>query len=120
MEKLSKNDPKYIICLKFLNKILENSNKSQILDILDFKEVTRQEILLQQNLDYLLENEEEMYKHFNKVRCGFYRKSDNYVINFLRGALKQLGYKPVRNEKDTHVNINGINYRKKIVYFHVE
>jgi len=120
MEKLSKDNPKYIICLKFLNKILENSNKAQILDIFDFKEITRQEILLQQNLDYLLENEEEFYKHFNKVKCGFYRKSNNYVINFLRGAIKMLGYKPVLIKKDNRVTIDGINYRKTFIYYHIE
>ena len=44
----------------------------------------------------------------------------NYVINFFRGMLKEMGYKGVRQEKDKHVNINGENYRKKFVYFHIE
>jgi hypothetical protein len=115
-----KNDPKYILALQFLNHILTNNNKSQIQDILDFKNITRQEILKQENLDKLNEMENELYKHFDKYKTGYYRKSDNYVINFLRGMIKQLCYKINREEKDKHININGENYRKKFVYYHVE
>jgi hypothetical protein len=115
-----KNDPKYVIALRFLNHILTNNNKPMIQDILDFKNITRQEILKQENLDKLNEMENEIYKHFDKMKCGYYRKSDNYVINFLRGMIKQLGYKIIREEKDKHVNINGENYRKKFVYYHIE
>ena len=61
-----KNDPKYILALQFLNHILTNNNKSQIQDILDFKNITRQEILKQENLDKLNEMENELYKHFDK------------------------------------------------------
>ena len=73
---IDKNDPKYILALQFINHILINNNKPQIQDILEFKDVTRQEILKQENLDKLNEMENEMYKHFDKVKCGFYRKSD--------------------------------------------
>ena len=45
---VDKNDPKYVIALQFLNHILTNNNKSQITDILDFKDITRQEILKQE------------------------------------------------------------------------
>ncbi len=45
--RIDKNDPKYIIGLQFLNHILTNNNKPQINDILDFKDITRQEILRQ-------------------------------------------------------------------------
>ena len=95
-------------------------SKSQINDILDFKDITRQEILKQENLDKLNEMENEMYKYFDKMKCGYYRKTDNYVINFFRGMLKEMGYKGIRQEKDKHVNIHGENYRKKFVYFHIE
>mgnify|MGYP003333536370 FL=1 len=117
---IDKNDPKYILALQFINHILTNNNKPQIQDILEFKNVTRQEILKQENLDKLNEMENDMYKHFDKMKCGYYRKSDNYVINFFRGMLKEMGYKGVRVEKDKHININGENYRKKFVYFHIE
>ena len=117
---VDKNDPKYVIALQFLNHILTNNNKPNIHDILDFKDITRQQILKQENLNKLNEMETEIYKHFDKMKCGYYRKTDNYVINFLRGMLKEMGYKAVRVEKDKHVNIDGENYRKKFVYFHIE
>ena len=117
---VDKNDPKYIIALQFLNHILTNNNKPQIQDILDFKDFTRQEILKQENLDKLNEMEPELYKHFDKVKCGYYRKSDNYVINFFRGMIKQLGYSPIVVKKDKTIQINDENYRKTFLIYHIE
>ena len=117
---VDKNDPKYVIALQFLNHILTNNNKSQITDILDFKDITRQEILKQENLDKLNEMEPELYKHFDKVKCGYYRKSDNYVINFFRGMIKQLGYSPIVVKKDKTIQINDENYRKTFLIYHIE
>jgi hypothetical protein len=117
---VDKNDPKYIIALQFLNHILTNNNKPNIIDILDFKDITRQEILKQENLDKLNEIEPELYKHFDKVKCGYYRKSDNYVINFFRGMIKQLGYSPIVVKKDKTIQINDENYRKTFLIYHIE
>jgi len=117
---VDKNDPKYVIALQFLNHILTNNNKSQINDILDFKDITREEIIKQENLNKLNEMENELYKHFSKMNCGYYRKTDNYVINFFRGMLKELGYKAVKTKKDKTVTIEGTNYRKSFMIYHIE
>lgn len=117
---VDKLNPKYVIGLQFLNHILSNNNKPQIQDILDFKDITRQEILKQENLNKLNEMETEIYKHFDKVKCGFYRKTDNYVINFVRGMIKELGYSPVVVKKDNRVTIDNVNYRKTFLYYHIE
>jgi len=117
---VDKNDPKYVIALQFLNHILTNNNKPNIDDILDFKDITRQEILKQENLNKLNEMEPELYKHFDKMKCGYYRKTDNYVINFFRGMLKEMGYKGQYNEIDKTVNIDGTNYRKKFMIYYIE
>jgi len=117
---VDKNDPKYVIALQFLNHILTNNNKSQINDILDFKDITREEIIKQENLNKLNEMENELYKHFDKDKCGFYRKTDNYVINFFRQMLKEIGYKAITTKKDRTVKINGVSYRKKFMIYHIE
>ena len=117
---VDKNDPKYVIALQFLNHILSNNNKSQINDILDFKDITRQEILKQENLDKLNEMETELYKHFDKDKCGYYRKTDNYVINFFRQMIKELGYKAAIEKKDKTVKIDGQSYRQKLMIYHIE
>jgi hypothetical protein len=117
---INKNDPKYILGLKFLNIILQNNNKPQINDILDFKNITRQEILKEDNLNKLNEMENELYKYFDKIKCGYYRKTTNYVITFFQQMLKELGYKAIRNERDFTVNIDGVNYRKKFMIYHIE
>lgn len=117
---VDKNNPKYIIALQFLNHILTNNNKPVIEDILDFKDITRQEILKEENLNKLNEMETEIYKHFDKDKCGYYRKTDNYVINFFRQMLKELGYKAILEKKDKTVKINGESYRQKLMIYHIE
>ena len=117
---VDKNDPKYVIALQFLNHILTNNNKSNIHDILDFKDITRQEILKQENLNKLNEMETEIYKHFDKDKCGYYRKTHNYVINFFRQMLKELGYKAILEKKDKTVKIDGESYRQKLMIYHIE
>ena len=117
---VDKNDPKYVIALQFLNHILTNNNKPQIQDILDFKDITRQEILKQENLNKLNEMETELYKHFDKDKCGYYRKTDNYVINFFRQMIKELGYKAAIEKKDKKVKIDGQSYRQKLMIYHIE
>ncbi len=117
---IDKSDPKYIIALRFINHILINNNKPEIFDILDFKDVTRDEIIKQENLTKLNEMETELYKYFDKDKCGYYRKTDNYVINFFRGMLKELGYKAVVIKKDKTIKIDGVSYRRKFMIYHVE
>jgi hypothetical protein len=117
---VDKKDPKYVISLEFLNHILTNNNKPQINDILDFKNITRQEILKEENLNKLNEMETELYEHFDKDKCGYYRKTDNYTINFLRQMIKELGYKAVVEKKDKTVKIDGESYRKKFMIYHIE
>lgn len=120
LDKLDKSDEKYKLALKFINNILVNAQKSEINDILEFKDINRQQIVTQQNLDMLTNMESEIYKLFDKVKCGFYRKSDNYVINCLRGMIKQIGYKIIVLKKDNRVTIDGVNYRKTFLYYHIE
>ena len=117
---VDKNDPKYILAIQFLNHILINNNKPQIQDILEFKDITRDEIIKQENLNKLNEMETELYKHFSKMNCGYYRKTDNYVINFFRQMLKEMGYKAITSKKDRTVRINGVSYRKKFMIYHIE
>jgi len=117
---VDKNDPKYVIALQFLNHILTNNNKQNINDILDFKDISREEIIKQENLNKLNNMESELYKHFDKDKCGFYRKTDNYVINFFRQMLKEIGYKAITTKKDRTVKINGVSYRKKFMIYHIE
>ena len=117
---VDKNDPKYVLALQFLNHILTNNNKPQIQDILEFKDITRQEILKQENLNKLNEMETELYKHFDKDKCGYYRKTDNYVINFFRQMIKEMGYKAVIEKKDRTIKIDGQSYRQKLMIYHIE
>ena len=112
---VDKANTKYILALDFLNHILTNNNKPNINDILDFKDITRQEILKQENLNKLNEIEVDIYIHFNKDKCGYYRKTNNYTINFFRQMIKELGYKAVIEKKDRTIDsfVDWINTKTK-------
>lgn len=86
---------KYILALKFVNKILENIGKPQINVLTDFVRILRNDIIKQENIDVLNNMEDEIYQHFNKVKCGYYRKDilDTYILTLLRGMSKDLGLK---------------------------
>ena len=34
----------------------------------------------------------EIFPLYNKIGCGFYRRTDGWVHNCLRGMLKEIGY----------------------------
>lgn len=111
---------KYGLALKFVNKILVNAGKPEITQLTDFKDVIRQEIMTEINLQSLNDMENDIYKYFDKVKCGFYRKSDNYIINCLRGIMKQINFSIILTKKDKTVSINGENYRKKYMIYHIK
>lgn len=111
---------KYNLALKFVNKILTNANKPPITQLTEFKDVIRQEIVADKNLQALTEMEKDIYTYFDKTKCGFYRKSNNYVFNCLRGVLRQIEYKIMNIEQDRTIKINGINYRKKFMIYRIE
>lgn len=117
LEELDKNTAKkYKIGLKIVNKILENIGKSQIQDLTEFKHIERVDLLKQENKDVLLEMDDEIFSLFDKIKCAYYRKTDNYVLNFLRGMCKELDLKLTSHKKDLYKN----NYRYTHTYYSIK
>jgi len=121
-KKIPKDDPQYKFALKLINKILINASKLEIQNILEFKDITRDDIVTQKNLEELNNLENELLELFKKSQIGYYRKNEakGYVINCLRGIIKSLGYKIVLLKKDRTLDINGGRYRKTFLIYHIE
>ena len=103
------NSPKIKILLKILNHILKGAEKAEITSIYDFQKIDRNEIIKKQNEEFLEKNEKEIYTHFDKLKCGFYRKDTtaNYILTFLRCATSFCDAK--FTYKRTHLKIGDKN-----------
>ncbi len=113
------NDTKKKLMLKLLNKILANIGKEKITDITEFIDIDREDIIKEKNIKSLNEMQNDLFEVFNKSKSGFYRKTDNIVLNCLRGLLKELNYDFVRKCKEKSEYIDGKSYRRKHVYYSI-
>jgi len=88
---INKTTDKYKVLLKFVNKILFNIGKENIVDLIEFKNIDRNDIAKNSNNKVLKRMSNSIFKHFNKKKCGYYRKTDNKALNCLRGMCKEIG-----------------------------
>lgn len=90
---MSEYDQKYIIALKFVNKLLENMGKEEINNLCDFKNIDREDIITDDNKQVAFDMENEMFGPFDKWKCGYYsrNKVKTYVMSVLRGMTQELG-----------------------------
>jgi hypothetical protein len=98
------NSPKIKILLKILNHILQSGGNPQITSIYDFKKVDREIIIKTENENFLEKNEKEIFMHFDKSKCGWYRKASttHYILCFFRATLPYVDAK--FTYKRTHIN----------------
>ena len=89
---IDKTTDKYKILLLFVNGILKNIGKEEIDDLVKFRDIDRLDIIKQENKVLLDEMAPTLFKHFNKNKCGYYRKTKNLPLNCLRGMCKEMGF----------------------------
>jgi len=101
--KTNNDDPKYIVLLKFVNQILTNINKPNITALEQFENIDREEIIKPINMETFSNMENEIFEHFDKVKCGWYsrNKLKNYILTFFRYACGILGYSFTYISKNT-------------------
>ena len=118
---VDKNSDKYKIVLKFVNKVLENINKSRIDDLKDFKNIDRLDFLSESNTKILEEMENEIWKYYNKRTCGAYHNSDNRTLNVFRGMIRENNLKLCYIKKEI-TEKTGVNkgFRKTHYIYHIE
>lgn len=92
---VDKTDNKYLIALKFINKILINIKKNPVDDLTKFQNIDRDDIILDINKKTLADMENEIYKYFDKTKLCWYKrkKIKHYILTILRGISKELGLK---------------------------
>lgn len=119
--KESKESDKYKIALKLINKILVNIGKEQIDDLTKFVNIDREDIIKDVNKTDFEQLEVELFDHFDKVKCGWYRRktTKNYILTFMRYMCDNLGYKLIKSQKGKMVTIDGKNYEKTCMIYSI-
>ena len=112
---------RYKVLLKFINKILTNLNKEEIATITDFKNIDRIDIIKDINKKTLNNMSSEIFKYFNKQKCGWYRlkrnESKGIVLHIIRGMCKEIGLSLVFQKKTIFERINDKAYgRTHLIY----
>ena len=63
--------------------------------------------------------EKKLFKLFDKKKCGYYSKTDNIVLNCLRGMCKEMGLNLVKKQLTKTIQCKFIlllNWNKKSKY----
>ena len=121
-KKCNINDQQYIVLLKFLNIILTNINKPNIKKLEEFKNIDRLDIIKEENEKSLNDMEDEIYKHYDKAKCGWYRRKStkSYILTFIRYACNIIGYSFQYNQKDIITRINKRNMRDTHIIYYIK
>lgn len=103
---MDKNSDKYKIALNLVNGICVNIGKSQINELTDFKNIDRDDIIKDVNRRTLELMEKEIYKWYDKTKCGFYRKANNkrYIIRVIEVMCDDLGLEMTYRKKNVQKN----------------
>lgn len=111
----------YKISLTFINRILVNLGKNEVADLLEFKDIDRENIISDACKQIFTDLEKELFQQFDKVKCGWYRRNDtkHYILTFLRYMCNQLDLLFSYYKKDITEVVNGKNYRKTHVYYSI-
>ncbi|ARF11542.1 hypothetical protein Klosneuvirus_1_399 [Klosneuvirus KNV1] len=119
-QKISKDDDKYKLALKFVNVILKNIGKEEIDDLIKFKDIDREDIIKDVNKTSLDEMAKELFNHFDKKKCGYYRKTEAIVLNCMRGMMKEVGYEMTYEQRDINGKIDGKTFRKTCMFYSIK
>lgn len=114
-----KDSDKYKISLKFINKILINIGKGEVDDLTKFMNIDRKLLLTDSNKQIFCDMESELFDHFDKVKCGWYRRktTKNYFLTFMRYMCSDIGLQFTFEQKEIYTTINGESYRKSHTYY---
>lgn len=107
---VDKDSEKYKVALKFVNELLKNMGKNTFGDLTEFTNMDRLNIVTDTNSQTLEKMEKDIFMHFDKLKCGYYSKGKNWIMNVLRGLIRDLGL----NWKSVHKNIQ----KNSVAYTH--
>lgn len=119
-KEIDKTTDKYKMALKLVNAILKNLNKDPIDDLTEFKDIDREDIIKDDNKKVLKDMEGELFNVFDKKKCGYYRKTDNLVLNTLRGICKEVGVEFVIEKKNRYDKFNDKIYKRTGYFYSIK
>ena len=115
---IEKVQQKYNILLKFINKLLENMNKNNIDIITDFKEISREELIIEDNNRIFNDMKEEIMTSFNKYKLKYTQEDTikTYIITIIKLMCEELELRFTTIYKTKRIN------KKKITetYYSIE
>ena len=117
---LDKNSDKYKVALKFINQILTNLGKEQVDDLTKFADIDREDIIKDVNKKSLDGMAKELFKHFDKKKSSYYRKTDAIVLNCLRNMMKELGCEFTYEQKEVYELVNNKSFRKTCMLYTIK
>lgn len=118
--KADRNSEKYKVALKLVNLILVNIGNTEIKDLTEFVNVDREDIIKDINKQSLIGMEGELFPLFNKKDSGYYRKTGGFVLNCLRGLMKEIGYKLIKKQKGVMEQIDGKSYERTHMIYSIQ
>lgn len=107
------------LLLIFLNRILTNTNRENIDNLLNFKKIDRKDIISQGHV--LNEMIEEFNKLFTKKEVAFYERnrSKYYIIVFLKNIVKGVNLKLLKGTKPESMTVDNRIFSRKTVCFSI-
>jgi len=117
-----KSTDKYKVALKFINRILVNVGNDEIDDLTKFTDVNRDLIVKDVNKAALKDMDEEIFEHFDRAKCGWYRRNKlkTYIMSFLRYVCDDLGLLFTYEQKELAVTVDGVTYRKTSTMYSIK
>ncbi len=95
---INKNSPNYKIridlILKVLNQVLTTIGKPQIAQLIDFKDIDRDDIIKDTVLVEVEKLYDEIFAVFNKTTCRYYKRktTNEYILTLIRTMLHAINY----------------------------
>lgn len=92
--KVTKSDPKYVITLEFLNALLKALGKEEIIDITNFRDIRRDDLLKDECNQALQDYLQKIIEIYGKSKIVYDKrdKIDSYIITVIKALVDKLGY----------------------------
>jgi hypothetical protein len=119
--KVDKSDPRYIMTLNILNAILKELNKQEIDDIIQFKDISKDELLCGECKKIIYAQYPDIIKLFeNHGVKDFCRiNGTNYVINNIRFLAINCGYSFISRQKEKKEKCGDGMYKRKFITYYL-
>jgi len=113
--KINKDNEIYKLTLRFLNDLLKTMNKPEIMDIIEFTDIARRDLLKMPQTEIIEKYKDEIIKTFGKSKSQYYRKGNYqcYSLALIKIFASNCGYKFKTKEVHKWDITNSMKYEDK-------